>query len=130
MAPARQLGWLVACAIGIGAAATATAGTCYVVLDRNDTVIFRDVTPPFDLSETKSPERAAMRQRGEHLLVADFDKCEPAGFISPTTGGTTASVEDIVTQLKPAIAPSVGSRQGTAAAKGAPAAAAAYGKGK
>ncbi len=49
-----------------------------------------------------------MRQRGEHLLVAEFDKCEPVGFISPTTGGNTATVDDIVMQLKPAIAPSVG----------------------
>lgn len=124
MAPARQLGWLVACAIGIGAAGTATASTCYVVLDRDEAVIYRDVVPPFDLSDGKSPERTALRKRGEHLLIADFDKCEPAGFISPTTGGTTASVEDIVTQLKPAIAPSVGSRQGTAAATPAPAKAA------
>lgn len=122
MTSARHLDWLVACAIGIGLAGTATAGTCYVVLDRTDTVIFRDVTPPFDLSDGKSPERAAMRQRGEHLLIADFDKCEPAGYISPTTGGTTASVDDIVTQLKPAIAPSMGSRQGNAA-KAAPGAA-------
>lgn len=121
MTPARQLGWLVACAIGLGAAGNAAASTCYVVLDRAEAVIYRDVVPPFDLSDAKSPERAAMRGRGEHLLVAEFEKCEPAGFISPTTGGTTASVEDIVTQLKPAIAPSVGSRQGTAAAKAAPA---------
>jgi len=121
MTSARQLLWLVACAIGAGTAGGATAGTCYVVLDRTDAVIFRDVTPPFDLSDAKSPERAAMRKRGEHMLVADFDKCEPAGFISPTTGGTTASVDDIVTQLKPAIAPSVGSRQGMASAPAAPA---------
>ncbi|MFO1396804.1 MAG: hypothetical protein U1F48_07045 [Burkholderiales bacterium] len=96
-------------------AGIATASTCYVVLDRTETVIYRDVTPPFDLSDAKSPERAAMRQRGEHLLVAEFEKCDPAGYISPTTGGSTASVEDIVTQLKPAIAPSMGSRQGNAA---------------
>ncbi len=122
MTAARQLGWLVACAIGVGTAGGATASTCYVVLDRSDVVIYRDVTPPFDLSDAKSPERAAMRKRGEHLLFADFDKCEPAGYISPTTGGATATVDDIVTQLKPAIAPSVGSRQGAAAAKAAPAA--------
>jgi hypothetical protein len=114
MARARQLAFAVACAIGIGAGGNAFAAPCYVVLDRTDVVIYRDVVPPIDLSDDKSPERAAMRQRGEHLIIAEFEKCEPAGFISATTGGTTATVEDIVTQLKPAIAPSVGSRQGAA----------------
>ncbi len=128
MTPARQLGCIVMCAMGMAAAAGASASTCYVVLDRTDAMIYRDPTPPFDLSDAKSPERAAMRARGEHLIIAEFEKCEPAGFISPTTGGTTASVEDIVTQLKPAIAPSVGSRQGAAAAKSAPAAASSKGK--
>lgn len=124
MRAARTLGWLLACAIGVGTAGGAAASTCYVVLDRTDAVIYRDVTPPFDLSNAQAPERAAMRKRGEHMLVADFDKCEPAGFISPTMGGTTATVDDIVTQLKPAIPPSVGSRQGAAAARAAAPAAA------
>jgi hypothetical protein len=108
----RMLAWTLGCAIAYGAAGAAAGSTCYVVLDRTDVVIYRDVVPPYDLSDPKSPERARMRARGEHMLIADFDKCEPAGFISPTTGGTTASVDDIVTQLKPAIAPSVGSRNG------------------
>lgn len=115
MAAARQLRWVVACTIGLGAAGGALAAPCYVVIDRADVVIYRDVVPPIDLSVTKSPERAAMRERGEHLIIAEFEKCEPAGFISATTGGTTSSVDEIVTQLKPAIAPSVGSRQGQAA---------------
>lgn len=125
MRATRQLAWTLACAIGCGAAGSATATNCYVVLDRNDVVIFRDVVPPWDISDMKALDPAAMRARGEHLMIADFDKCEPAGYISATTGGTTASVDDIVTQLKPAIAPSVGTRQGATAAKAAAAAPAA-----
>lgn len=98
--------------VSVGATGAAVATPCYVILDRSDAVIYRDVVPPFDLSDPKSPDRTALRARGEHLLVAEFDKCEPAGYISPTTGGTTASVDDIVNQLRPAIAPSVGTRQG------------------
>lgn len=105
-------------------AGSAAAATCYVVLDRTDAVIYRDVVPPFDLSDSKALDSSGMRARGEHLLIAEFDNCDRAGFISPTTGGTTASVEDIVTELKPAIAPSVGTRKGTAAAKSATPAAA------
>ena len=108
----RMLAWTFGCAVACGAASAGAGTTCYVVLDRTDMVIYRDVVPPFDLSDPKSPERTRLRARGEHMLIADFDKCEPAGFISPTTGGTTASVEDIVMQLKPAIAPSVGTMGG------------------
>jgi hypothetical protein len=122
MRATRRLAWAMAGMFGLGITGLAGASTCYVVLDRTDAVIYRDVVPPYDLSDPKSPEHAAMRARGEHMLIAEFDKCEPAGFISRTTGGGTATVEDIVTQLKPAIAPSVGTRQGTRSAS-APAAA-------
>lgn len=87
----------------------AAAAPCFIVIDRNETTIYRDTTPPYDLSDPKAPQRSAMRQRGEHLLIAEFETCNPAGFISPTTGGTTATVDDIVMQLKPAIMPGTGS---------------------
>jgi hypothetical protein len=86
----------------------AAAMPCYLIIDRNDIVIFRDTSPPFDLSTANAPERAAMRKRGEHLLVADFDKCNAVGYISATTGGTTATVDEIVMQLRPAPSTSIG----------------------
>jgi hypothetical protein len=100
-------------AVVAGLAASTLAGSvaavpCYLVIDRNDVVIFRDTSPPFDLSVANSPERAALRKRGEHLLVADFDKCYAVGHISATTGGSTATVDEIVMQLQPAISTSVG----------------------
>ncbi|MCC7326244.1 MAG: hypothetical protein IT521_05510 [Burkholderiales bacterium] len=111
---ALQIG-MAAALMSLGAIGAASAMPCYVILDRNDVVIFRDTVAPFDLSDPKSPEAEALRQRGSHLLIADFDKCDSVGFISPTTGKTTASVEDIVSQLKPAIAPSTRSPGGIVA---------------
>ena len=95
--------------IALGAAGLAMAAPCYLILDRNDAVIYRDTQPPFDLStDNNSAERKALRQRGQHLLVAEFDRCDAVGYISPTTGSTQASVDDIVMLLRPTIGSSVG----------------------
>jgi hypothetical protein len=90
------------------AASAAFAAPCYVVYDRNDAIIYRDYKPPFDMSDPASRERDMMRRQGQHLLVAEFvEQCNPVGFISPSTGATTASVEEIVNEVRPAIASSV-----------------------
>ncbi|MCC6869394.1 MAG: hypothetical protein IT522_11295 [Burkholderiales bacterium] len=88
-------------------AAPVLAAPCYVIYDRNDAVIYRDYQPPFDQSEVNSPERAQLRSRGQQLVVAEFDNCNPVGYISATTGGTAATVDEIVMQLKPAIGTAV-----------------------
>lgn len=98
----------LAVAIVTMAALPAAAAPCYVVYDRDDHVIYRDYTPPFDLSNADPPEWEMMRKQGQHMLVAEFDKCDPVGFISPTTGATTATVDEIVSHLQPAVATSVG----------------------
>jgi hypothetical protein len=102
----------------MGAIGAATASPCYVILDRNDAVVFRDAVPPFDLSDPKSQDRMALRQSGALLLIAEFDKCDPVGYISPTTGGTTATVDEIVMQLKPAISTSISDNAGTYVSSG------------
>ena len=89
------------------AAAPAVAAPCYVIYDRNDTVVYRDYDPPFDLDNPKAPERSLMRRQGQHLMVAEFENCNPVGYISASTGGTTATVDEIVMQLKPAVGTSV-----------------------
>jgi hypothetical protein len=92
----------------LSASSAAVAAPCYVVYDRNDAVIYRDYKPPFDLSDMNSRERDMMRRQGQHLLVAEFiEECNPVGFISPTTGANTASVEAIVNEVRPAVASSV-----------------------
>lgn len=107
---------LAVAAVLVSAGSAVVAAPCYVVLDRNDAVIYRDYKPPFDLSDPNSRERDMMRRQGQHLLVADFvEDCNPVGFISPTTGANTASVEEIVSEVRPAIASSLGKTGSTAA---------------
>ncbi|MGH8800570.1 MAG: hypothetical protein ACREX7_10025 [Casimicrobiaceae bacterium] len=85
-------------AVGI-AAPPATALTCNIVFDRNDQVIYRDTSPPVDLSDGGARARAAMRQRGEYLMVIDTDRC---ARVAPTTASSgEASVEDIVAGMRP-----------------------------
>src|SRR4029079_4930668 len=103
------------CATGL-----ATAAPCYIIFDSNDAVIFRDIESPIDLSSAGAAERAALRQRGQHLLVAEFENCYPVGYISPVTGFTATSVDDIVTTLRPAMSPAVGSNRGGTVTAGAP----------
>jgi len=88
-------------------AGPALAAPCYVIYDRNDAVVYRDYEPPFDLGDLNAPERAMMRRQGQHLIVAEFEKCNPVGYISAATGGTTATVDEIVMLLKPAIGTAV-----------------------
>ena len=92
----------LAAALGlvVGAASLpAKAMVCNIVFDRNDQVIYRDTAPPLDLSDGGSRARAAMRQRGEYLMVIDADRCLK---VAPaTTGSATASVEDIVAGMRP-----------------------------
>jgi len=103
--------WKAAAIVGLAAlcsAQSASAITCYLILDRNDAVVYRDSTPPFDLSETQSPQRTALRQRGHHLMIAEFDNCYSVGYVTTTSGGGTVSVDEIVMQLRPAISTTVG----------------------
>jgi hypothetical protein len=93
---------LLAAALGIAAGAAcvpAAAMTCNIVFDRNDQVIYRDVTPPLDLSDGGSRAQAAMRQRGEYLMVIDTDRC--AQVVPKADKSSAASVEDIVAGMRP-----------------------------
>jgi hypothetical protein len=90
----------VAIVAAFSCSATAYSLTCHIVLDRADTVIYRDIVPPVDLSERGRAARAAMRQRGEFLLMMEADQC--ARFVATTgasgTGGAT--VDEIVAGLR------------------------------
>jgi len=100
-----------AAAVGLAALCSvqsASAITCYLILDRNDSVVYRDSSPPFDLTETQSPQRVALRQRGHHLVIAEFDNCYSVGYVTTANGGGTVTVDEIVMQLKPAIGTTVG----------------------
>lgn len=101
---------VVVLAATLACAGSALAVSCFIVYNRDSVVIYRDVVAPFDLSNKNAPERAAMRRNGAHLLFADFETCAAVGYVSPTTGASTATVEEIVMRLKPAIDTGVGSR--------------------
>ena len=113
------------------AAAAAGAMTCHIVLDRNDNVVYRDTSPPADLSDRGSAERAALRQRGEFLLMIEADQCSRFVATTGKAGAGGATVDQIVAELRgyPGIGPGLmsTSRQASAAAPpsgGAPVAAA------
>lgn len=85
--------------VAIASAMPAQAMVCNIVFDRNDQVIYRDVSPPLDLSDGGARARAAMRQRGEYLMVIDTDRCTRVAPATATSG--TASVEEIVGEMRP-----------------------------
>jgi hypothetical protein len=129
-----------------GCSATAHALTCHIVLDRSDTMLYRDSVPPVDLSERGRPARTAMRQRGEFLLVMESDQC--ARFVAATgaPGSSGATVDEIVAGLRsypgaastggvmssarlPSASPAAAAPSAPAGARSAPAAAPRSGRG-
>lgn len=94
-----------ACAAALAlalAAPVAEAVTCYVVMDRSDNVIYRDVVPPVDLSEAGAPAREAMRQRGEFFLFHESDICPRVEFFTGTAGNVALRLDEA---LAPTIRP-------------------------
>ena len=89
-------GTALACAAGL-----ASAMNCYTVLDRNDNVVYRGTIPPIDLSERGAPERQAMRQRGQHMIAMDADRCPGVEFFTGSAGSSTLSVDQIVGGIVP-----------------------------
>jgi hypothetical protein len=85
----------IAClaAAALLAAPVAQAVTCYVVMDRNDNVVYRDVVPPVDLSDAGRAAREAMRQRGEFFLFHEADVCPRVEFVTGNAGSVTLSLD-------------------------------------
>ena len=103
--------------IGIALAAIAAdahAVTCYLVLDRNENVTYRDVYPPVDLSDAGHAEREALRRRGEFLLFMETDQ-------GPRIEYFTGSAGTIGLALEQTLAPTQPPREATPAATPAPA---------
>ena len=95
------------CAVGVAGAALLCAGAsvsamnCYTVLDRNDNVVYRGTIPPVDLSERGAAEREAMRQRGQHMIAMDADRCPGVEYFTGSAGSSTLSVDQIVGGIVP-----------------------------
>jgi hypothetical protein len=101
MRPAiRHLVLLAGTALALSGGA-ANALTCYVLFDRNDNVVYRDTIPPVDLSDQGAPARAAMRQRGEYMMISDVDRCPQAAFVFGQAGSASLSIDDFLGTVKP-----------------------------
>jgi hypothetical protein len=93
----RLLPALIAGAALSAAAVPALALTCYEVIDRTDTVVFRDARPPVDLSAAGASSRDAMRDRGELLVIFDANSCIVVGRATQT-GSRKFTVDEIVAE--------------------------------
>ena len=84
----------------------AQAVTCFVVMDRSENVIYRDVLPPVDLSDAGKPAREAMRQRGEHFLFLEAESCPRMEFFTGGAGNVALALDQTLApttvQAKPA----------------------------
>ena len=90
----------LAIVVAFSCSPAAYALTCHIVLDRADTVVYRDTVPPVDLSERGRAARAAMRQRGEFLLMIEADQCSRFVATTGAAGAGGATVEEIVAGLR------------------------------
>ena len=82
-------------------AGTANAVSCYVIFDRFDNVVYRDTVSPIDLSEQGAAARAALRDRGEYLMMTDSDRCPPVTFVFGVAGSKTLSIDETVGGFPP-----------------------------
>jgi len=93
----RKRVWVCVAAIAATlAAGSAAAVNCYTVYDRNDNILYRGTLPPIDLSDRGEAERLAMRQRGQHLVAADADRCPGIEYFTGSAGSAALSVDQIV----------------------------------
>ena len=77
----------------------AAALTCYFIIDRNDNVTYRDTFPPVDLSDQGAADRLRMRNRGEHMLAMDSERCPGIQFFMGNAGTTTLNVDQVVSGM-------------------------------
>ena len=94
----RRVIWATGVAMAL-LAGSANAVNCYTVLDRSDNIVYRGIIPPIDLSERGQAERDAMRQRGQHLIAMDTDRCLGIEYFTGTAGSSTLTVDQIVGAL-------------------------------
>jgi hypothetical protein len=82
--------------LAIALAGPAAAVTCYEILDRSDNVIYRGTIAPVDLSDKGASEREALRQRGQHLIAMEVDRCIGVEYFTGSAGSAALTVDQIV----------------------------------
>jgi hypothetical protein len=90
--------WCIGLATAAAATWAGTAGavTCYVVMDRNDNVIYQSSVPPVDMSEQGAAARERMRQRGEYLMFGDYESCPGVAFFTGAGGNKALALDEVV----------------------------------
>lgn len=108
--PAARLVSAAAALCAALAALPAGAVTCFVVLDRNDNVIYRDALPPVDLSDAGKAAREAMRARGEFMMFHEVESCPRLEFFTGGAGTTAVRLDQALapTPVPAAAAPRAG----------------------
>ena len=92
---------LSAAMLTVAATGSANAANCYVVFDSGNNVVYQDVAPPVDMSDRGDAARAAMRQRGQFLMLMDTPQC-PRVIAASGPAGSAATVEQlIVSTMRP-----------------------------
>ena len=99
----RPTALLAAAAVAtlVVASGDARALTCYVLFDRSENVIYRDIIPPVDLSDAGRSERDAMRRRGEFLMFLESDHCPRLEFFTGAAGTVSLRLEDTLSPSTP-----------------------------
>ena len=89
-------------------AGPAAAVTCYTILDKGDTVLYKGSEAPVDLSMTAAAATARedIRRAGQYMIVSYVDDCIPIGssrWMSASGTGSYApvSVDEIVAGMRP-----------------------------
>ena len=108
----RILRSALALVAALAVAPAAHAFTCYVVIDRSDNTIYRDIVPPVDMSDAGRPAREAMRQRGEFMLFYEVDACPRVEFFTGAAGSVGVRLDQT---LAPTSAPAATSAPANAA---------------
>ena len=88
----------------------AAAYECYVIVDRNNEVIYQDPASPVDMSSDGAAARDALRARGQQLITLNSQRCPSIDRGRITGKGGPASVEEIVAGMRPAVPFGIGGR--------------------
>lgn len=82
--------------LALAAGGPSAAVTCYEILDRSDNVVYRGTLAPVDLSDKGAAEREALRQRGQHLIAMEVDRCLGVEYFTGAAGSAALTVDQIV----------------------------------
>jgi hypothetical protein len=86
---------LACCSAALLVTPDASAVTCYLLIDANDNVVYQDIYPPYDLSDSGAEERKASRARNEHMIAMETDRCQRLELIAGPGVGLRINLEEM-----------------------------------